>query len=224
MLNSEMPSEFKRLAFLALIRRSQVHNSVTNNKLKLFKVGELAFISSRYGTEAMNKMYGSTLLPVVGNLNALNLRLFTFAHVDRNPLHNFAASSMLSDCHLPLDPDHSHVPGLLMSHHDAEEKVFLFPLQWSRQDLRPYSGDFRLTNFLGGSEVIFHTVSLDLFVNIRVLAHARSRAKPSYMVTILVATDIVSGALCLNTITDGTQVSPHRRCWLPADKLELDQQ
>ena len=95
MPNSKMPSKFKWLAFLALIRWSQVHNSVTNTKLKLFKVGELAFISSRYRTEAMNKIHGSILLPVVGNRNALNLRLFTFAHVDGNPLHNFAASSLI---------------------------------------------------------------------------------------------------------------------------------
>jgi hypothetical protein len=68
-------------------------------------------------------------------------------------------------------------------------------------------GDSRLISFLGGSEVIFHSVSLDLFADISVLPHARARAKPSYTVSILLATDIMSGAICLNIITDSKAVS-----------------
>ena len=66
-------------------------------------VGDLAFMPTRYGSKSMDKVYGSSLLPVIGNDNTLNFRLFSFAHMDSNPLHNFSATSILGDCHLPLD-------------------------------------------------------------------------------------------------------------------------
>ena len=68
-------------------------------------------------------------------------------------------------------------------------------------------GDSRLLSFLGGSEVIFHTVSLDLFSDISVLAHNRARSKPTYTVSVLLATDIISGAICLNIIDNSKAVS-----------------
>ena len=103
MLLSEMPQEFKRLSFFALLMWSQSIYPVFTTKLKMFMVGELAFMATRYGSEAMNQVYGSSLLPLVGNHNALNFRLFTYAHLSSNPLHNFSATSRLGDCHLPLD-------------------------------------------------------------------------------------------------------------------------
>ena len=98
-----LSQEFKRLSFFALLMWSQSNYPVFTTKLKLFMVGELAFMATRYGTEAMNQVYGSSLLPVVGNDNSHNFRLFTYAHMSSNPLHNFTATSGLGDCHFPLD-------------------------------------------------------------------------------------------------------------------------
>ena len=48
-------------------------------------VGDLAFVPTRYGSESMDKVYGSSLLPVIGNDDTLNFRLFPYAHMDSNP-------------------------------------------------------------------------------------------------------------------------------------------
>ena len=47
MLLSEMPQEFKRLSFFALLMWSQSNYPVFTTKLKLFMVGELAFIANK---------------------------------------------------------------------------------------------------------------------------------------------------------------------------------
>ena len=84
-------------------------------------------------------------------------------------------------------------------------------------------GDSRLLSFLGGSEVIFHTVSLDIFADISVLAHNRARSKPSYTVSVLLATDIISGAICLNIIDDSKAVSVIQGLKLLALKYRMPQ-
>ena len=48
-------------------------------------VGDLAFMPTRYGSKSMDKVYGSSLLPVIGNDDTLNFRLFPFAHMNSNP-------------------------------------------------------------------------------------------------------------------------------------------
>ena len=80
-----MPPEFKRLSFFALVKWSKANHPVFTTKLRLFMVGDLAFMPRKYGSESVDKIYGSSLLPVTGNDDTLNSRLFPFAHMDCNP-------------------------------------------------------------------------------------------------------------------------------------------
>ena len=140
-------------------------------------------MATRYGSESMEKVYGSSLLPVVGKNNSLNFRLFSFAHMSSNPLHNFSATSKLGDCHLPLDLTLIQAnSGVFSCHTMLTCRKYSYFLKLCSHCIlkaggpgRLYScqpGDSRLISFLGGSEVIFHSVSLDLFADISVLAHA----------------------------------------------------
>ena len=55
--------------------------------------------------------------------------------------------------------------------------------------------------------LVFHTVSLDVFQDVFVLAHCRARSKPTYSVGILIVADLVSGYVCLVTMDDAKATS-----------------
>ena len=55
----------------------------------------------------------------------------------------------------------------------------------------------RLVSSLGKECLGFHTVSCDIFSDIKVLAHTRARGRPSYAVSILIVGDIATGLVAL---------------------------
>ena len=83
-------SDFTRLAFFTLIWWSQENFSPANTKLKLITIGEIQFVATRYGSRAMETVFGAQLIPILGKDHCLNFRLFQFSHQDRNMLHNYA--------------------------------------------------------------------------------------------------------------------------------------
>ena len=57
--------------------------------------------------------------------------------------------------------------------------------------------DPRLVSVLGQECLGFHTVSCDIFSEIKVLAHSKARKRPSYAVSILIVGDIATGLVAL---------------------------
>lgn len=55
--------------------------------------------------------------------------------------------------------------------------------------------------------LVFHTVSLDVFQDVFVLAHCRACSKATYSVGILIVADLVSGSVCLVTMDDAKAAS-----------------
>ena len=151
-----------------------------------------------------------------------------------NPLDNFSATSRLGDCQFPLDLTLIQAnSGVFSCHTMLTCRKYSYFLKLCSHCIlkaggpgRLFShqpGDSRLISFLGGSEVIFHSVSLDLFADISVLTHARARSKPTYTVSVLLATDIISGAICLNIIDDSKAVSVIQGLKLLALKYRMPQ-
>ena len=57
--------------------------------------------------------------------------------------------------------------------------------------------DPRLVSVLGQDCLGFHTISCDIFSDIKVMAHSRARGKPNYTVSILIVGDIATGMVAL---------------------------
>ena len=67
--------------------------------------------------------------------------------------------------------------------------------------------DPRLLKMLNKECFVFHTVSLDVFQEVFVLAHGRARSKPTYSVAILIVAHLVSGSVCLDTMDDDAKAT-----------------
>ena len=71
--------------------------------------------------------------------------------------------------------------------------------------------DPRLVSVLGQECLGFHTISCDIFIDIKIMVNSRARGKPSYTVAILIVGDITTGMVALipmnsGKITDVSQV------------------
>ena len=59
-----------------------------------------------------------------------------------------------------------------------------------------------MLDFLNSEDLPFHTISIDLMSEVWVRHHSKSRGKPSHTVSILVALDLGTGAICLTVASD----------------------
>ena len=78
------------------------------------------------------------------------------------------------------------------------------------QSERLYShhpADPRILEFLHAEDLPFHTISVDWLSEVWVKHHSKSRGKPSHSVSILVAVDLATGAICLTITSDSKSVS-----------------
>ena len=157
----------------------------------------------------MQSVYGSLLLPYISSHHvALQYRLFEHSHICHSPSH----PSSLGVYHLPLT---STLQGCrsgdfasIASHQRKTISTFInrcaFCILKSNSE-RLYShtpGDPRMLDFLNSEDLPFHTVSIDLLSEVWVRHHSKSRGKPSHTVTILIALDLGTGAICLTVASD----------------------
>ena len=57
-------------------------------------------------------------------------------------------------------------------------------------------------DILQSEDLPFHTISIDLLSEIQVRHHSKSRGKPSHTVSVLIALDLGTGAICLTVASD----------------------
>ena len=163
-----------------------------STKLHLFDIAGVQFIVTRFSEPAMQKVYGSILLPYISSKHhALLFRLYEQSHIRYNP----ANSKDVGVYHLPLTSTLQNMrSGDYASITNAQRKIVsTLVSKWSfcilhGQSERLYShqpGDPRILEFLHATDLPFHT-----------------RGKPSHSVSILVAVDLATGAICLTVTSD----------------------
>ena len=207
--NLEMPPAFKKLSFLALIQWSTNLYPPATTKTSLYRIAQIPFIITRYSESAMQSVYGSLLLPYIsGHHVALQFRLFEHSHISHSPSH----PSSLGVFHLPLTSTLQGCRSGDFAHVASHQRRFISTLIsrcafciLHENSERLYShtpGDPRLVDFLNSEDLPFHTISIDLLSEIQVRHHSKSRGKPSHTVSVLIALDLGTGAICLTVASD----------------------
>ena len=87
---------------MTVVTSSNSHNVPETTKMKLFTVGGIQFVITRYSQEAMNKVYGGQLVQYIASkLRSLIFRLFQDAHIKHSPGHMHDKGVF----HIPLQAD-----------------------------------------------------------------------------------------------------------------------
>ena len=154
----------------------------------------------------MQTIFNTNLLPMVSNCDkTLIYRVFQHSHSTPNPLYNTPAA----DIHYTLTTSFQiFQSGVFALTCLNMRKMFR---QWCKQcalcvrkglwlDQRGFKSgpeDLMLVSVLWQECLGFQTVSCDIFCEIKVLAHSRARARPSYAVSILIVGDIATRLVAL---------------------------
>ena len=204
-----MSPAFKKLSFLSLIQWSNGMYPPASTKMQLYKIAGVNFVITRYSSQAMQSVYGTLLLPYIsGSHVALVFRLFECSHHQHNP----AQSSNIGIFHLPLTSTLQNCRSGDFAHiatHQRKtissliQKCAFCILHGSSERLYSHiPGDPRIVDFLHSEDLPFHTISIDLLSEIQVRHHSKSRGKPSHTVSVLIALDLGTGAICLTVASD----------------------
>ena len=159
-------------------------------------------------------VYGSVLLPYVSSKHhALLFRLYEHSHIRYNP----ANAKDVGVYHVPLTSTLQNMrSGDYSCIVNAQRKIVSTQLGRCSfciihgQVERLYShqpGDPRILKFLHASDLAFHTISIDWLSEIWVKHHSKARGKPSPSVSVLVAVDLATGAICLTVTSDSKSCS-----------------
>ena len=206
-----LPQNFLKLGFLTLVKKSTNLFPPTGNHIKYQKVADIYFMRSRYSNETQESVFGTNLIPLLSSKDLkMNFRLFQYAHIMKNPGHQFS----LGIAHLPLNITLTRARFGLYATTTSHQRSLL-STQINRctycnrrkklEDGRTFShlpGDPMLAKFLNHENLLFNIISMDILSEISVLAHARARAKSTYKVSILMVMDYLSGALASVVIDD----------------------
>ena len=207
--NNEISSAFRKLCYFTLVKWSNKTLPPASTKLHLFDIAGVQFIVTRFSEPAMQKVYGSILLPYIySKHHALLFRLYEQSHIRYNP----ANSKDVGVYHLPLTSTLQNMrSGDYAAITNAQRKILSTLVSKCSfcilhgQSERLYShqpGDPRILEFLHATDLPFHTISVDWLSEVWVKHHTKARGKPSHSVSILVAVDLATGAICLTVTSD----------------------
>ena len=97
--NDEISSAFRKLCYFTLVKWSNKTFPPASTKLHLFDIAGVQFIVTRFSEPAMQKVYGSILLPYISSKHhALLFRLYEQSHIR----YNLVNSKDVGVYHLPL--------------------------------------------------------------------------------------------------------------------------
>ena len=144
----------------------------------------------------MQITFNTNLLPMVSSCDKrLIYRVFQHSHSTPNPLYNSPAVYVHYRLSTSFQIAQSGVFALTCLNMRKMFRHWCKICAWkgSWMDQRGFTSgpeDPRLVSILGQESLGFHTISCDIFSDIKVLAHSRARGKPSYSVSILIVGDI----------------------------------
>ena len=206
---SEISKTFKKLAFMTVVKSSNSHHVPETTKMKLFTVGGIQFVITRYSQEAMNKVYGGQLVPYIASKHrSLIFRLFQNAHIKHSPGHIHDNGVF----HIPLQATltamrYGDYAAVATNQRGTISQFFnRCPVCIIKgQSSNPFSHnpeDPRIMSLLGAENVAFSVISIDLVSEIWVRHHSKSRGKPSHPILVEIACDLGSGAIAMIMSSD----------------------
>ena len=166
-----------------------------STKMNTFTIRDITFLMTRFSNHAMQKVYGSMLLPLISTKHThLIFRLFEMSHIKFNPSHEHN----LGVFHVPATSSLVNMRSDVCASICVQQRKIIGNLIENcahcirfGQSSRPYSHhpeDNRLVEFIGAE-----SVSIDFLSEIQVKAHARARGQLNHTVSVLIACDLASG-------------------------------
>ena len=154
----------------------------------------------------MQKVFGSQLVPYVSK--SLLYRMFQQAHIRHSPGHLHDVGVY----HVPLQATLTSMRygmySLICSNQrgilsEYIRKCSFCIIKGESERLYAHTPqDPRAINLLGVQDVAFSIISIDLFSDIWVRHHSKSRGKPSHTVSVLISVDLGTGAVALTMSSD----------------------
>ena len=206
------PPDFLKIAFLTIIKKSNILFPPHPSNQKYQKVSDFYFLKSRYTNEVHMKVFGALLIPLISLKDSmLSSRCFSAAHI----VYSATPVPCHSSCHLPLNitltrwrygtfaTTASNLRSALSN--QIAKCVTCIKRTQNIQEGRTYSfipHNPVISGMLGKEDIFWSIISVDLITDIEVLAHNRARAKSTYKVSVLMAMDYISGAFCAIVIDD----------------------
>ena len=206
----QISSVIQRLAFFCITKKSNASFPPPQGgkHLKKFQINGVYFIMTSLSADGMKSIFGTTLVPYIGEDRVLIFRLFCLNHYQRNPGDKFGTSSTHCGLGLTLAKSRSG----LYSHVYSRQRAVLSsliarcPVCIANNPLTRRPGyhhspkDPRLLTVLHMECAIFCTTSIDILQDINVKAHQRARGKPSYKVSVLAAQCLATSNMAFITM------------------------
>ena len=204
--SNEINPVLLKFCFLSLMKTSNLEFIPSSTSLHPIEIGGLHMVQTRYSEDGMQAVFESSLLCLISSRDAgLLFKLFCHAHCLPNPIPTQPYRSV----HLSVSATLRRLcSGSFTTTADRIRKIVS---QWvnkcpvgtlrghftEQRGFSEHAEDPRTISILGTEAMGLHTVSMDLFTDLKIKYHAKSRGKSHHFISLLIGGDVATSLIAI---------------------------